>query len=76
MSENDVICSSASRCINLNDKRVDNCSSRHPHRYNHEECNGMTCPVLKKWVECKRIWRRVETYGDTQPCGEIDPMRD
>ncbi len=61
MSEDDMICSGIEEC-KLADKRpFDNCSGSRPHRFNHEECKGMNCPIINKWVECRRIWQRVNT---------------
>lgn len=72
MNEDYVICSGAEECKKLKDavhiilydgeeikQRPENCSGRHPHLFNHDECRGMACPFINKWVECKKVWMRI-----------------
>lgn len=72
MSEDDMICTGAEKCRELEDavhiihygdkeihQRPEYCSGQHPHRYNHEECGRHTCVFIGELVECKRMWQRV-----------------
>ncbi len=71
MSEDDMLCTGAEECKKLEDavhiikigdkevhQRPEYCSGQRPHRFNHEECGGMHCGFINKWVECKRMWKR------------------
>ena len=55
----DCICDHANRCKQnpVEKSRVDYCSGRRPHRFNHEECSGMHCPHAdNQWVKCLPIF--------------------
>lgn len=59
MSEYDVICDHAEICRKAKDSFSDpeRCSAKHPHRYNHEECNGINCPhACGVWVKCVQLY--------------------
>ena len=61
MSENDVICDHSKTCGRSLERNASNryCSGEHPHRYNHEECNGFHCPYADgAWVTCVKMYVR------------------
>lgn len=73
----DVICSGAKECklligathtIEYGDKEIiqrpENCSGRHPHRYNHEEDSPHVCIFVKHEVKAKRIYKQVEDINE------------
>ena len=59
MDADSMICDHADVCKQAKgvNSRPEYCSGKHPHRYNHEECNGMHCSHANgAWVKCVRMY--------------------
>ena len=63
-----MICDHANTCTQKEGvtSKVEYCSGRHPHRFNHEECQGFHCVHANgakgAWVKCVRMYRKVVDY--------------